>query len=386
MRTFEKRPALRWIAPAAALTLAVGGVLGGGVLTANADVTLPELTAEQLVAKVAAAKTPDFSGTVTETADLGLPSLPTGGSGRSVDFTSLLTGTNTLQVYVKGEDKSRVSLTGSFGESDVVRNGSDVWTWNSKAKTATRIELPAGERTARTPANPAQVPTTPEEAAKRALAAADDSTTVTLDRNRMVAGQKAYELVLTPKATDTLVGSVRIAVDGQTFLPLGIDVYPKATPQKAAFSMDYTAIDYTAPADSTFDFSPPSGTKVTEQKAPDHAAQSGSLQGSKRALSPKERAELERKAADQVRTVGDGWSSVLIAKVPSGAADQTGQGGSQGGQADQWRQLLQNLPTVQGRGWTGHALNGTLFSAVLTDDGRVAVGAVPVDRLVSDLG
>lgn len=39
--------------------------------------------------------------------------------------------------------------------------------------------------------------------------------------------------------------------------------------------------------------------------------------------------------------------------------------------------LVDTLPTVSGDWGSGHVLTGTLFTAVLTDDGRVAVGAVP---------
>jgi len=38
--------------------------------------------------------------------------------------------------------------------------------------------------------------------------------------------------------------------------------------------------------------------------------------------------------------------------------------------------MLQVLPRVHGSWGSGHLLKGRLFSAVATDDGRVAVGAV----------
>lgn len=379
--------------------LAVVGGTALAVNTANADPVLPKLSAEQLIAKVAQAKPRDLSGTVSETANLGLPALPTSGSQGSLGFTNLLSGTNTLHVYSAGEDKSRVMLSGSFGEADVVRNGTNVWSWNSKDKTATHVTLPSDS--ARTPKSPTELPKTPQEAAQAALDAVDSSTTVTLDRNQTVAHRSAYELVLTPKSTTTLVGSVRIAVDGSTYLPLRVDVFAKADPNKPAFELGYTDISYATPADSTFAFSPPAGTKVTEKSVPSSGTP-GSLHGSKGTPTKAQRQAAQQKAAqarselaDHVKTYGDGWSSVVVATLPDqvthnpSTEQESGHQSdkrSTGSGAEQWQQTLNALPAVSGRGWTGHALNGTLFSVVVTNDNRVAIGAVSVDQLVKDLG
>ncbi len=401
MRILDRRPSLRWIAPVAALA-----VVGGGALVANtasADPTLPRLSAEQLIAKVAQAEQPDLSGTVTETADLGLPALPISNGEGNLGFTNLLSGTNTLHVYSAGDDKSRVMLSGSFGEADLVRNGTDVWAWNSKDKTATHTTLPSGST--RTPKQPTDLPKTPQEAAKTALDAVDSSTTVSLARNQTVAGRSAYELVLTPKSSSTLVGSVRIAVDATTYLPLRVDAFAKADPNTPAFELAYTDISYATPADSVFAFSPPAGTKVTEKSVP-KSGTPGSLHGSKgtptkaQREAARQQAEKARSAlADDVKTYGDGWSSVVVATIPTdalsggstGTSNETKSGhhrdqAGSGQQAEQWQQTLNALPAVSGQGWTGHALKGTLFSLVVTDDNRVAVGAVSVDQLVKDLG
>jgi hypothetical protein len=46
---------------------------------------------------------------------------------------------------------------------------------------------------------------------------------------------------------------------------------------------------------------------------------------------------------------------------------------------------LKALPTVSGSWGSGHLLQGTLFSALLTDDGRVVVGAVAPQALYDAL-
>jgi hypothetical protein len=47
--------------------------------------------------------------------------------------------------------------------------------------------------------------------------------------------------------------------------------------------------------------------------------------------------------------------------------------------------LLARLPKVGGTWGSGRLLRGTLFSAVLTDDGRLAVGAVRPEALYAAL-
>jgi hypothetical protein len=43
--------------------------------------------------------------------------------------------------------------------------------------------------------------------------------------------------------------------------------------------------------------------------------------------------------------------------------------------------LIEALPAESGAWGTGRVLRGTLFSAILTDDGRIAIGAVSPEAL-----
>ena len=78
--------------------------------------------------------------------------------------------------------------------------------------------------------------------------------------------------------------------------------------------------------------------------------------------------------------VGKGWTTVLVADLP---ADQQAAGGSTGGTtgATSPTAMLKAFPRVSGAWGSGHLLRTALLSAVLTDDGRVAVGAVPPQLL-----
>ena len=147
MSVFRSRPALRWLVPSAAAVVVIGGGAAAGTIVASADPSLPERSAAQLLVDVQNARVDGFSGTVVQTADLGLPALPgLTGNGGDVDLSRLIAGSNTARVWYAGEDKVRLALLGTLGETDVVRNGSDVWVWNSTQNSGTHAKLPAGKQ------------------------------------------------------------------------------------------------------------------------------------------------------------------------------------------------------------------------------------------------
>ena len=364
MTTLHRRPVLRWLVPATVAVALAGGGSAIGLLSASAGNQLAPRTASQLLVDVQKARVTGLSGTVVQNADLGLPSLPGVGGGGSSDMTSLVSGSHTLRVWSAGADKTRVALLGSLGESDVIRNGRDVWTWSSQDKTATHLTLPAKTGAAdRTPADPSM---TPQQAADAALKAISPTTKVSTDGTATVAGRPAYELVLQPREASSLVESVRIAVDGKTHVPLRVQAFARGA-DKPAFQVGFTSFDPTAPAASVFAFNPPPGTKVTKSALGDHADKMGSKSGSTTA---------PEKAGSKPTVVGKGWASVLVADLPASATS---------GGTSSLAGVLKSLPKVTGSWGSGHVLRGTLFSAVLTDDGRVAVGAVAPEALYAAL-
>ncbi len=211
-----------------------------------------------------------LSGTVTQTANLGIPEIPGAGGSRSSDFNSLISGTHTLRVWYAAPDKSRIALLGTLGESDVIMNGTDVWTWSSDDNEAThRTVDPAARDQAQDRARdeakskaPADLPKTPQEAADRFLSAVGPTTEVATDSDVTVAGRAAYELVLRPKDKRSLITEVRIAVDGEKSVPLRVRVFADGT--EPAAEVGYTEVDFGVPDDGQFAFNPPPGAKVTE--------------------------------------------------------------------------------------------------------------------------
>ena len=372
MSIFDRRPRLRWAVPAAAGALILAGASAGTVI-ASADAGLPPRTAQELLVDLQDPQTDALSGTVVTTADLGLPALPSG-MGSSAELTSLVSGSHTLRVWSDGPERTRLAMIGTSQETDVVRNGRDVWVWASDGDTVEHVVLP--ERNASADATMterlADLPSTPQEAATLVLRALDESTAVTTAGAARVAGRDAYELVLTPRQSDTLVSRVVIAMDAEMRIPLRVQVFSTELPGPA-YEVGFTSVDFSTPDAEIFAFTPPAGATVTEHAAEDSKASAGSGDG-------------EPDAFPEPTVVGSGWSQVVIATLPadlaSGAATSTLGDASESPMAGlDAAALLESLPRVSGEWGTGRVLSGTLVSAILADDGRVAIGAVTPETL-----
>jgi hypothetical protein len=328
---------------------------GSLISVAQAAPALPSRTPAQLLTGVAQNQGPALTGTVVETASLGLPSLP--GNNDPTSITSLLTGSHTIKVWYASPEHYRLAVPGSLSETDVVRDGGTAWLWQSTANSVAEISVPA-----HSPAAPPPVPSlTPQQAAKQALAAVGPTTTVSVDSNVMVAGQAAYELVLAPKDARSLIGQVRIAVDGRNGVPLRLQVFARGA-ASPAISVGYTSVQFAAPASSDISFTPPPGAKITKLTA----GQDGpGRPGSRPAVS----------------TIGSGWLTVL--KLPSSALTSgtpaTGPvsaNQASGESAAALHALISSATSVHGAWGSGRLLHTSLFSVLMTDSGSTFVGAV----------
>ncbi len=131
----------RWAVPVGALVV-TGAVMAGSLMSvAQAAPVLPPRTPAQLLAAVAQGQAPALTGTVLETVSLGLPALPDTGNPTSI--AALLTGSHTIQVWYASPRRYRLAVPQSLSETDVVRNGSTVWLWQSTLNTVTKFTVPA---------------------------------------------------------------------------------------------------------------------------------------------------------------------------------------------------------------------------------------------------
>ncbi|MGR0318837.1 LolA family protein [Agromyces sp. ZXT2-3] len=419
-RTGPTRVRARTLVPAVGVPVAVAiAVLVP--MQANATVDLPDLTAEELLEFAHSSDVDTLSGTVEQRSELGLPDLAAlmGGSDDEnsegadtdaaasdalADLVSLATGSFDANVYLDG-DSARLQVLDRMAERNVYVNPGVAWFVDSESQTATRLsvaadadvegleaeldrlaaearaqaeaELPDGE----------QLPT-PQQLLDRALDRLDETTEVSVGADGRVAGRDAYELVLEPRTDETLVGEIRIAVDGENGAALAASVTARGA-DAPAFEVGFTEVSFAAPDPSVFAFEPSDAYTLEEEELPLPTVEElrqWAADAEARA------AEGETDGAPELPhpTVhGEGWATVveidaataakLMAEHRAGDADGVAPATEPPFTEGEALGLLEVLTTpVDG----GRALQTSLLSLMLTDDGRALAGSVPVDTLV----
>ena len=353
----RRRPSARraaWAVPAVAAVAVASAVVLPSTLASAGPPRLPERTAADLLASLAGSSATPLEGTVVQTARLGLPELPAGSSGTTP--LAMLTGSHTLRVWSDGPERVRLALLGELAEYDVVRDGRDAWTYSSEQDEAVHHLLPAGREHARGTGPVA--PPTPQDAAKSVLEAVEPTTAVRVDTMARVAGRDAYQLVVEPRDPGSLVGSVRLAVDAATSVPLRVQVWSVQDAQEPALEVGFTEVSFDRPDATVFDFVAPADAQVREVVVPGHEGGHDGRPGAERGGRPSGDSPAE--------VTGEGWARVV--ELP-------GAGGTPDGEA---AGALDSLTT---RVPEGRLLQTALLTGLLTDDGRLLVGAVPADRL-----
>ncbi|TKR26764.1 hypothetical protein FA014_04050 [Cellulomonas hominis] len=394
-------PRARWAVPGV-VAVAVAAAVGVPALASPGDADLPQVSAQDLLSRVAEAGPTPVQGTVVYTARLGLPELPAEMTG--ADPLNLLGGSSTLRLWSDGAERSRVSLLGATSEYSVVHDGAQAWTYSSTDDAVTHYTLdPADVARYQALADRATAPgadlPTPEAAAAQVLALAERDADVTVDSPTTVAGRDAYQLVVSPTDDGTLVSRVVVAVDAATAQPLRVQTWSTADDAAPSLEVGFTDVAFTAPDDSVLAFSAPAGATTDEVVVPlpDTPDLPDGAQPGAPAL------------PDGVAVAGSGWSTVVtlsdvdvaglvggdaasLATVPGAervlgseeAQDLVHQfvpsdaEGNPGRPSLDTTALYDQLTTAVPE---GRLLSSTLLSVLITDDGRVLVGAVPADAL-----
>jgi outer membrane lipoprotein-sorting protein len=322
-----------------AAAIAVTGGVGLGLLAvpvgADAQPQLPPIAPEELVSSMLAAQREPFAGTVEMTNELGLPPLP--------DMPLVDDGSSTARVWSNGPNGGRVQLPTDGGERTLVSDATTFWAWNSEDRTVI-----TGPREAR-PTDAPGAASDPTTATNELLTRLRTSSDVVVEGTAEVAGRSAYELVLTPKPTErTLLREIRIAVDAQKRAPLRLTVLGNGSPDPA-LQVGFTELNFGPQDAALFTFTPPPGATV-EQREPREPARAGT---------------------NSDRTVvGDGWDTVVIRKRPA----------TQPGEPTPPDLSAVGTP-VNGPWGSGRLLRSAIGNAIVTDDGRIAAGAVPEQLL-----
>jgi outer membrane lipoprotein-sorting protein len=380
----------RWAVPGAAVVVTGAVIAALQIPAAEASPNLPAKTPAQLLASLSTdAKVPPLTGTVVETASLGLPQLPQMASATSP--MSLLTGSHTVKVYYQDSSHFRLAVPQPSSETDVIADGTKLWLWQSTTNSVTEFVPPADSASQAKKAEQkvaASAPVlTPQQAANQILAKVGQTTLVSVQDNVMVAGDPAYQLVLAPKDHRSLIGRVVIAVDGKYGIPLRVQLYAKGA-SSPAFQVGYTDLQFVTPDPANFAFTPPHGAKVDVVKPGD-----GKL-GKQGAAAMTGTSGLGTYGKSWLTVASFPQSDLTKALNPGAAAQGSGQqpdiysaNGNGVGVSSQelLNALLGTAKPVSGSWGKGTLVTTSLVSMLMTN-GQVYIGAVEPSVLYDAVG
>ncbi|WP_405942117.1 LolA family protein [Streptomyces sp. NBC_00207] len=379
-----------------AVPVAVAGVAAATVAMVPAFANaggpdLPKVTAQQLIEKVAASDVQQLSGTAKISTDLGLPKIATGllggggvagGSANPEDkVAQLASGTHTFRVAADGPDRQKLTFLDGKDEYILIHNGDDVWGYDSKSNEVFHEKNPqTGKDAGKDHKTADRMGASPQKIAEELLKAAGPTTDVSVGDTAQVAGRDAYQLVLKPKQSGSTVGSVQIAVDAKNGVPLRVQLL-SAQGGKPIVDAGFTKVDFAKPAADTFTFTAPKGAKVTEgvdgsgKGDKDHSFKAlESFPGLDGLLGGPN-------GQGDVKVLGEGWAT--IARIDSGAGKGLKDLENDKNAPKEAKQFLDSLgDKVTGKFGEGRVLSTRLVNALVTDDGKVYVGAVTKDALV----
>jgi outer membrane lipoprotein-sorting protein len=348
--------------------VAVLTLVGVGVVRAGDAASPPPIEADRLLASTAIALSHPvtIAGDVETHLDLGLPEVPTGlgGEGGAI---AMIGGTQRFRVW-HSADGLRIAHVTQVSERDLVVNHEEAWWWNASEMKATQVRfedlralmsrvpggLPMGstghtERARSLAEGAAALGSDPITAARRGIEFLAPYASLSVQGAGEIAGRAVYDLVLTPLSDRTLIGSVELSIDAETFLPLRFQVIARGS-GNADLSAGFTSVSYAAIDPAVFSFTPPPGADVVD-------GLDGIGQGVE--VGPRMPTGLRREGA-KPHVFGSGFESRVAIPLTRGLP----------------RELTLLLPYA-----------GPLFSAVEVgsgDDRRLLIGAVPLDDLQAD--
>lgn len=395
-RSFLRSP---WVAPIAITSAVALALVSQPLFAAGESNDLPDVSAEELMVKVLEAEPQAMSGTVVHTARLGLPDMSfTEATG--ADPLSLLGGSSTIRLWTDGEQRSRVALLGTMSEYSVVTDGPEMWTYSSSDDEAVHysfsdadlaeLEKMGEEARAEVLKQKAELPT-PQEAAAEALAMVEESSSVTIDTQTTIAGRDVYQLIVTPNTDKTLVAQVALAIDGETMVPLRVQTWSTQDKSAPAMEVSFTDVDFRQPSDSVFEFSAPASATESDVVIP---------------LPDMDWSGTPPEGEHTMPVVtGTGWETVVefadLDVAALLAEDPTSVGGTteRFTGSEEAQEMLEEFIPEHSDGMElemgaffeqlttevpeGRLLSSALLSVLMTNDGRVLVGAVPVETLIA---
>jgi hypothetical protein len=188
---------------------------------------------------------------------------------------SALLGSQRYKVW-RSPDGLRVAHLLELGEQTLVANRTEAWWWDSNGMRAEHLMYAdlasrGGDHGAWFEGDSGAAFTghgfDPSLVAPMALAAVAPYADVTVDGTARVAGRAAYELVLAPTSPQTLIGTIAVAVDAETRLPLRLQITARGADEPSV-DVGFTSVSFDAIDPSIFTFAPPDGATISTPEPP----------------------------------------------------------------------------------------------------------------------
>jgi len=388
----------------AAALIAPAIVAGGSLVVAlpAAAVDLPDLTAQELLLLMDGDVT-GFSGTVVKTSDLGLPvmelssmvsqddvddmaeRMPEGfedlvpqliDQNAVTQLVELAAGTHTMRVYAS-ELGVRVQIMDPLSQRDLLVTKDTFWAYDADkayALTGSADQDIAASLEASL-LRWSQTLASPEDMVNALLEEAATSSSVTVGEDHRVAGRTAYQLIVEPTSSVSLIDSVVVSIDSETGMALDLKVYATSS-SDVAVSVGFESIRFETPDASLFSFTPPPGTNVEVAEVPEELV---TIAREYQSAEPTEET-FESLKADLMELggtnefpqgvlMGEDWESVvqleaLPADFPIELLD-----------TELFADLMVQVPG-------GRVFSTPVVNILLTDSGEVFAGAVTISHLV----
>jgi outer membrane lipoprotein-sorting protein len=376
----------RWL-PAVIAPAVIGAVAAFPIQASAVD--LPDLSPEEVMVMMQGAEPVEFTGVVLKTTNLGLPALELSSmlSEEEVermrektpeefaDFVpeviaseglaqamELITGEHRVRVFV-GETGMRAQILDRMSQRDLIVNQNEMWTYDSREQVATyasidQQKLQEGRLTLmqqmeKFAGEVGLDLTNPQAVADYVMSQVGDSSEVSVGLDHYKAGRTAYQLIVKPNSSVSLVDSVVLSVDSETGVPLAATVY-SVEQTEPAIEVGFESISFVNQDEALFTFSAPAGAQVMnldEVEKPE--------------VESLEKPEYEGVEATMI---GEDWDSVLI--MPASDAEMLSELKN--------NQLLSSLlKPVAG----GLAFETPIMKVLITNDGRIFTGSVSLDHL-----
>ncbi|TAN24795.1 MAG: hypothetical protein EPN30_06215 [Actinomycetota bacterium] len=344
----KARSKVLYAAPLAIASSALAVSLIAPQIARASTSNLAPVSPTQLVSWIKSTSPIPLSGTVTGTTSFPVPSASLLNSSNPE---SGLSGSSTesYNVWANGSGSFRSQQVSAGAEKDLYVTPGSAWLWNSANLTATNEQRQGSDSNGYSSGSkPGGA--TPGATASEIVSKLSAYSALSVSGSTMVAGRPAFTLTLVPTASDSLIGSIQIAVDGQTHMPVQVQVFPKGSNSPAA-SLGFVTLTFAPQPSSIFSFTPPSGAKVINgvQSSASNGNQPGSGSGTK--------------------VVGKGFDSVAIVTAAPKATSVLGG-------------FVKSLPTISTPAGSAHLYSTPIFEALILPNGTIVAGAVDTSRLI----